>query len=162
MITRACKCGAKIPLHEQCPTCNRAKRQQCDRYRGSAASRGYDRDWREVRIEVFRRDGWRCVDCQWQPGVIEQWQRAGLPGLPHEDDILEELRKRALAGDVHLHGDHLEPVADRPDLRLDVSNVATRCSSCHDKRTAREHGFQVRAVKTTIAQMVQDIRDFQR
>lgn len=36
--------------------------------------------------------------------------------------------------------DHILPVKDRPDLALEITNVAPRCASCHSRRTAMEHG----------------------
>lgn len=34
--------------------------------------------------------------------------------------------------------DHVAPLALRPDLAFDDSNLASRCRSCHNKKTARE------------------------
>jgi 5-methylcytosine-specific restriction endonuclease McrA len=42
-----------------------------------------------------------------------------------------------LATDV----DHIKPIRDRPDLRLDWSNLRPLCRSHHAARTAREQGF---------------------
>lgn len=36
--------------------------------------------------------------------------------------------------------DHVKPVRLRPDLAFDPSNCATRCSSCHTKKTRIECG----------------------
>ncbi|MEM9043500.1 MAG: HNH endonuclease [Pseudomonadota bacterium] len=44
-----------------------------------------------------------------------------------------------------LNVDHIISVADRPDLRLDRSNVRVLCQSCHSSRTARDQGFAKRA-----------------
>ncbi len=38
---------------DKCPHCKDIKRQQ-DRERGSAASRGYDAQWRKIRLQVLR------------------------------------------------------------------------------------------------------------
>lgn len=37
--------------------------------------------------------------------------------------------------------DHVETVAERPDLRLAWSNLRAMCRPCHSRRTAREQGF---------------------
>jgi 5-methylcytosine-specific restriction enzyme A len=37
--------------------------KQADRYRGTAASRGYDADWRRVRLQALKRDNYLCVHC---------------------------------------------------------------------------------------------------
>jgi 5-methylcytosine-specific restriction endonuclease McrA len=52
--------------------------------------------------------------------------------------ILEELRRRKISNDVHLHGEHDVPIDVRPDLRLELDNYRTRCSVCHSAKTMRE------------------------
>jgi 5-methylcytosine-specific restriction endonuclease McrA len=52
--------------------------------------------------------------------------------------VLDELRDRHNRGERHLHADHQIPVADRPDLRLDLDNLRTRCDGCHRAKTVRE------------------------
>jgi 5-methylcytosine-specific restriction protein A len=37
--------------------------------------------------------------------------------------------------------DHIEPIRNRPDLRLAWSNLRSFCRSHHSRRTAREQGF---------------------
>ena len=37
--------------------------------------------------------------------------------------------------------DHIIPIVERPDLRLDPSNLRPLCTSCHSARTATEQGF---------------------
>ena len=54
--------------------------------------------------------------------------------------ILDELRVRKVNHRRHLHGDHIETIEARPDLRLVLSNIATRCNECHASKTAREDG----------------------
>jgi 5-methylcytosine-specific restriction endonuclease McrA len=36
------------------------------------------------------------------------------------------------------HADHIVPVAERPDLRYELSNGACRCRACHSRKTIRE------------------------
>jgi hypothetical protein len=54
--------------------------------------------------------------------------------------VLEELRRAKLAHQRHLHADHQIPIADQPDLRLDLDNLRTRCNQCHSAKTMRERG----------------------
>lgn len=37
--------------------------------------------------------------------------------------------------------DHVQPVRTRPDLAFDPANLATRCASCHTKKTRIECGY---------------------
>ena len=37
--------------------------------------------------------------------------------------------------------DHIQSVADRPDLRLEWSNLRTLCKSCHSRRTVMDQGW---------------------
>jgi 5-methylcytosine-specific restriction endonuclease McrA len=62
--------------------------------------------------------------------------------------VLAELRDRHNRGDRHLHADHQIPVADRPDLRLDLDNLRTRCDGCHRAKTVRETRGTGRPVET--------------
>lgn len=78
-----------------------------DQVRGSAASRGYDAAWRRLRLQVLA-DEPLCRFC-------------AAKGLT------------VAAVDV----DHVQTIADRPDLRLVRSNLRPLCSSCHSIRTQR-------------------------
>ena len=64
-------------------------------------------------------------------------------GDPPTDRVLDELRRRKLRGERHLHADHVIPIHDRPELRLDLDNMATRCDRCHDARTMRQTNQRV-------------------
>jgi 5-methylcytosine-specific restriction endonuclease McrA len=59
-------------------------------------------------------------------------------GEPPLKRILEELARRHSHHARHLHADHIIPIDERPDLRLDLDNLATRCNKCHSARTLRE------------------------
>lgn len=37
--------------------------------------------------------------------------------------------------------DHIMSISERPDLRLEWSNLRAMSKRCHDRRTAREQGF---------------------
>jgi 5-methylcytosine-specific restriction enzyme A len=124
-----------------------AKRR--DGQRGTPAERGYDADHRRLRVLCFIRDEWRCVDCGWEPNVVADCRRFEL-GPPPVDQVLAELRERFGRGERHLHADHEIPIEERPDLRLVLDNLRTRCNGCHSAKTMREsvnpiriHGIRV-------------------
>ena len=86
------------------------RHQVHDRYRGSAASRGYDRQWEKVRRIKLAEEP-LCRHCL-ERGFVEA------------------------AREVH----HSIPLRDRPDLRLDMSLLVPLCTPCHSSETAREKG----------------------
>jgi 5-methylcytosine-specific restriction endonuclease McrA len=120
-----------------CERHRRAQQREQDERRGTSAERGYDANHRRLRILCFQRDAWRCVDCGWEPDIVADFRRFDL-GDPPIDRVLDELRDRHNRGERHLHADHKIPIAERPDLRLDLDNLATRCVSCHSAKTMRE------------------------
>ena len=84
-----------------------------DRWRGSPASRGYDADWRRVRLEALRRDHYLCQDC---------------------------LERGDLTAATEVH--HLIPIELAPHLRLVLSNLRSLCKPCHSAITAtRDSSF---------------------
>lgn len=83
-------------------------------WRGSAASRGYDRQWRKVRAAHLAREP-LCRICK-TSGIIE-------------------------AATVV---DHIQPIRERPDLRLDPSNLRSLCKTCHDRLNARQEAAELR------------------
>lgn len=84
-----------------------------DPRRGSAASRGYGPEWQRLRLQILRRDGFRCVcpDC-----------KAANRLLPAH--VVDHIIPKSEGG-----GD-------------DPSNLQSMNKLCHDKKTAREkrHG----------------------
>jgi 5-methylcytosine-specific restriction protein A len=60
------------------------------------------------------------------------------------DDCAREGRTLA-ATVVH----HLQSIADRPDLRLDPSNLQAMAKGCHDRRTATHEAFKRRRFVVT-------------
>jgi 5-methylcytosine-specific restriction endonuclease McrA len=108
-----------------------------DQARGSSVRRGYDARHRRLRILCFQRDAWRCVDCGWEPEIVRLLRELGL-GLPPTKHVLDELRRAFARGERHLHADHQIPIEVRPNLRLDLDNLRTRCDRCHRAKTARE------------------------
>lgn len=77
--------------------------KQFDQARGSARDRGYDRDWERARLEYLK-----SVD-----GICEEHQRRGY------------LVPAVLV-------DHMVPVREAPDRRLDKTNFDALCRNCHD------------------------------
>jgi 5-methylcytosine-specific restriction protein A len=104
---RICRCGRTVPAGVRCE-CVRARRAAADALRPSAAARGYDADWRDLRAR-FLAVHLKCCT----PGCDR-----------HATDV-----------------DHIVSVRDRPDLRLDWSNLRPMCHAHHSARTAREQGF---------------------
>jgi hypothetical protein len=100
-----------------------AHRRESDALRGSSAERGYDADHRRLRILCFVRDGWRCVDCGWEPEIVEQFRSFGL-GAPPTDLVLAELRHRHNRGERHLHADHQVPIEQRPRICGSISTTS--------------------------------------
>lgn len=92
-------------------TQRQAAKKQADQRRGSAASRGYDAAWRRLRL-AFLEQNPLCLFCA-DTG-------------------------RTVAASVV---DHIITIAERPDLRLDWSNLRPLCKPCHDRHTAREQAF---------------------
>ena len=124
----------RIPVHGVCPVCQRARYRQVDSQRGTSTERGYTAEWRVLRVRAFERDGWTCVDCGWQPDIVALYKRLGIDEAPQTAAVLDELRARKVAGLRHLHGDHVLSIERRPDLRLDLGNIATRCDICHARK----------------------------
>jgi 5-methylcytosine-specific restriction endonuclease McrA len=104
---------------------------------GTSAERGYDADHRRLRVLCFIRDEWRCVDCGWEPNVVNDFRRFEL-GPPAVAQVLAELRERFSQGEKQLHADHQIPIEVRPDLRLSLDNLRIRCNGCHSAKTMRE------------------------
>jgi 5-methylcytosine-specific restriction endonuclease McrA len=111
--------------------------KQRDERRGTSAQRGYDAAHRRLRVLCFIRDEWRCVDCGWEPNLVTDFRLFDL-GPPPVEQVLAELRERFSQGEKHLHADHQIPIHDRPDLRLSLDNLRTRCNACHGAKTMRE------------------------
>ena len=74
------------------------------------------------------------MDCGWQPQLLIDFRRLGL-GEPPIQRLLEELAQALNFGERHLHADHDIPIAVRPDLRLNLDNLKTRCDKCHNRKT---------------------------
>lgn len=77
------------------------------RRRKSSTKRGYDRQWRNVRLIKLQADP-LCEDCDRNDRSTE-------------------------ATEVH----HIRKIKDAPELRLDLDNLMSLCTPCHAIRSAR-------------------------
>ncbi|QQP93545.1 HNH endonuclease (plasmid) [Skermanella sp. TT6] len=88
----------------------RRRKAAVDRHRGSAASRGYDGDWRRLRLAHIQSEP-LCRRCKAEGRIVVA-------------DVV----------------DHIVPISVDPDRRLDPSNLQSLCKHHHDVKTAREDG----------------------
>ena len=128
------KCGTLVESGS-CGACRNKKQA----LRGTTAKRGYDQAHRRLRVLCFVRDSFCCGDCKWEPEIVRICREAGAPRPPVES-IMAVLRMAFERGEMYLEMDHVVTIAERPDLRLSLENVATLCKACHSKKTAREDG----------------------
>lgn len=110
--------GARLP--ESGESAERQRKAEHDRWRGSARERGYDAEWQALRDAVVIERGCKCERC----------------------GSLVVLRKREVTRTVPVaEVDHIISIEERPDLRLERSNLRVLCKPCHSRRTATEQGF---------------------
>lgn len=105
-------CKALVP-NGYCADHKQHQSQTYDRARTSSHDRGYDASWRATRLQALKRDQYLCRDCL-QRGLVTP------------------------AVDV----DHIIPVEQRPDLRLDLANLQSLCLPCHRAKTAAERSIK--------------------
>ena len=123
-------------MHQQ------ALQRRYDERRGSRIERGYDEHHERLRVICFQRDDWRCRACGWEPDVVRECRLADID-VPPAEVVLDELRRAKLAGERHLHGDHIVPIEGRNDpRRLDLDNMQTLCDTCHRRKTMKENGLR--------------------
>lgn len=99
-------CRELIASGQRCPEHGK-ERGEYEAHRVAAHKRGYDHAWNDVRDAYIRANPW-CqlrLTCQQRP--ITQ----------------------RLAAEVH----HKQSILERPDLRLEWSNLASACGPCHDE-----------------------------
>lgn len=77
--------------------------------RGTSRERGYDTAWQKVR-DLYIAEHPLCEDC------------------------LEE----NIVNPEHIEVDHVIPIDVRPDLRLDMTNLRSRCRRHHKRKTDRD------------------------
>lgn len=105
-------CGVLVTTR-RCEQHTRQQRQQQDSIRGTSAERGYDYAWRQLRSRFLQANPLcQCDECT--------------------------SAKRCLPATVV---DHRIPIEERPDLRLEWSNLRAMAKACHDAHTARTRGF---------------------
>jgi 5-methylcytosine-specific restriction protein A len=93
------------------PQARRQRDKALDEKRGSARRRGYDWRWERFRAWFLRQPGNQiCHRCL-------------------------ELRGEVVKAEM-VH--HIEPVRERPDLRLNPSNVVPLCIRCHSEVHRKE------------------------
>jgi 5-methylcytosine-specific restriction enzyme A len=102
------------------PQAERQRKQRLDRNRPSSPRRGYDAAWRRARDAQRAREP-LCRMCLAEGRVTE-------------------------ASVV----DHIISVQERPDLRLEPSNLRSLCKAHHDWRTAGDHGFNKRKAQNKL------------
>lgn len=90
---------------------NRDRHREYDRTkRDREAKRFYDSTaWKRLRIIVLQRDNYLCQQC---------------------------LLNRKITPAEHV--DHIKPMREHPELRLDPENLRSLCQPCHSKRHATE------------------------
>src|ERR1035437_1624221 len=82
-----------------CEQHRRARQREHDERRGTIVERGYDADHRRLRVLCFQRDGWRCVDCGWEPDIVADFRRYGL-GDPPTERVLAETVPAEVSDDI--------------------------------------------------------------
>ncbi len=103
------KCRVKVE-RGRCEPHRKAFQKERDRYRGSAASRGYGRRWQKARKGFLARHP-LCVTC--------------------------DLKNIVTAATVV---DHIKPHRGNQSLFWDRNNWQALCKPCHDRKTATEEG----------------------
>lgn len=103
-----CKAGCgKLAYGRFCDEHKHIAQEEHDSRRGSAASRGYDARWQKLRNWYIQQNP-LCVMCK----------RAGI----------------ITAASVV---DHITPIRQAPELRLDASNLQSLCAKCHNSAKQR-------------------------
>jgi 5-methylcytosine-specific restriction enzyme A len=111
------RCGALVERNVRyCDQHQAARNAEIDRNRGTTAQRGYDAAWRRLRLlKLSMNPLCECDDCV-RDGVL-------TPA-----DVV----------------DHRKSIEERPDLRLELSNLRSMAKAHHDRHTARTQGFAQR------------------
>jgi 5-methylcytosine-specific restriction enzyme A len=107
--------GCKVlTLRGKCDRHRKVARQEQDAMRGTTAERGYSWDWRRLR-DAYLREHPLCECDECQAGNI-----------------------RVTPAEVV---NHRIDIAERPDLRLEWSNLQAMSKEHHDRYTARTRGW---------------------
>lgn len=105
--------AAPLHRHQGYSTPEQRKRE-VDQRRGKTAERGYDAQWRALRALYLRQHP--LCEC-------------------------DECRDGAVKVTAATVVDHRITITERPDLRLEWSNLRSMAKACHDRHTARTQGF---------------------
>ena len=108
---RACRqvgCAALLDRGGYCDAHQKNEYQRQDLFRGSPSSRGYDYRWRKLR-------------------------EAYIAANP-----LCEIKTNCVGPVLAAEVDHKQTIRERPDLRLEWSNLQSACKSCHSAKTIKE------------------------
>jgi len=103
-------CGELVQKTSRCPEHTTDARRQADKYRGSAASRGYDWKWQKFRKRYLAKHP--ICECRRCMG----------------ENIVRP------ADTIH----HIVRLADRPDLKYAVSNLVAMARACHEVEEGRK------------------------
>lgn len=98
----------------RCEAHRKAQRIEQDAARGSTTERGYDGAWKRLRSAFLR---------------------------AHPLCMCDVCREGELFVTVAEVVDHIEPIEERPDLRLDWDNLRSMSKAHHDQHTARTRGW---------------------
>lgn len=81
-------------------------------------------EWREKRAEILARDNYECQWCK-------------------------EAGRVTVEGNAVLEVDHIQELAEHPELAFDNDNLRTLCKDCHNRRHGRMNyrGQGVRAAR---------------
>jgi 5-methylcytosine-specific restriction protein A len=108
------RCPGRAPAgSHRCPDHEREWRQQQNLKRRKQSNADYDAKWRALREAFLNAHPLcECPECR-------------ADGLTRAASVV----------------DHIESIAERPDLRLSWSNLRAMNKQCHDRHTARTRGF---------------------
>jgi 5-methylcytosine-specific restriction protein A len=105
--------------------------RQHQRSFGTTAEKGYDSTWRRVRAAFLRAP---CTSCGNRPSAAcRQCGGTGLANRFCAECLYSGLLVRAS------QVDHIIPIRERPDLRLDSVNLQSCCASHHSTKSWAEH-----------------------
>ena len=81
--------------------------------------------WRRLRQAVFNRDCFLCQECK----------RNGIWKAVKEKTTRDDVANQG-------HADHIQPHNGDWSKFADMSNIETKCGTCHNRKTATtDHGF---------------------
>lgn len=101
-------CCPVLVAKGRCEAHTKRRWQAQDERRGTAHARGYDAQWRKLRLWFLQRNP-LCADCR-KHGYV------------------------TAAYEVH----HIVPIAQAPERRLDPDNLASLCKPCHSRISLRD------------------------